>query len=145
MVVDHTLQSSSLSNINPLWDSRVALQLETHFLSRTGSAPTRTGREQEAMAGTAPASGKGDGLLDDWTPPPAEAAAALDAAPSAAPSNGSPSKLKGSLPAESVALHFVQQSWARRFGAQFTALFKKNLLVSWRNLRATTLRALAPL
>lgn len=39
----------------------------------------------------------------------------------------------------------VSRGWARRFGTQFTALFKKNLLVNWRNLRSTILRILAPL
>lgn len=39
----------------------------------------------------------------------------------------------------------VHRTWGRRFRAQFAALFKKNLLVQWRNLRATILRILAPL
>lgn len=47
--------------------------------------------------------------------------------------------------AAAVAAHFVQQPWHRRFGAQFVALTWKNLLISWRNWRATLLRILAPL
>ena len=94
------------------------------------------------MAGTAPADGQNGKQLGEWAapPPPAEAAAAA----ALTPSDGQPSMLKGS-PVEPVAAHFVQQSWARRFGAQFAALFKKNLLVQWRSLRSTILRVLAPL
>ncbi|KAL4859820.1 ABC transporter A family member 2 [Chlorella vulgaris] len=47
----------------------------------------------------------------------------------------------GSSPAVVVRL----QPWHRRFATQFAALFWKNLLVNWRNLRATVLRILAPL
>lgn len=43
------------------------------------------------------------------------------------------------------ALLVRKRPWAPRFWAQFRALFKKNLLVSARNLRATVLRVLAPL
>lgn len=44
-----------------------------------------------------------------------------------------------------VAGHFVQRPWHRRFASQFPALLWKNLLVQWRNWRATVLRILAPL
>lgn len=44
-----------------------------------------------------------------------------------------------------VAGHFVQRPWNRRFASQFPALLWKNLLVQWRNWRATVLRILAPL
>jgi hypothetical protein len=43
-----------------------------------------------------------------------------------------------------VAGHFVQRPWHRRFASQFPALLWKNLLVQWRNWRATVLRILAP-
>lgn len=39
----------------------------------------------------------------------------------------------------------VLPPWRRRFAAQFPALFKKHMLVQWRNRRATILRVLAPL
>lgn len=47
--------------------------------------------------------------------------------------------------AAAVASQFVQRPWHRRFAAQFPALVWKNLLVQWRNWRATVLRILAPL
>jgi hypothetical protein len=51
----------------------------------------------------------------------------------------------GDQPPAPAAVQVVSRGWARRFGTQFTALFKKNLLVNWRNLRSTILRILAPL
>jgi hypothetical protein len=46
---------------------------------------------------------------------------------------------------ESPAAFVYLRPWHQRFGNQFVALFWKNLLVNWRNFRATLLRILAPL
>lgn len=66
--------------------------------------------------------------VSDWSTAGAADGTAADAAEAAA-----------------VAAHFVQQPWHRRFAAQFVALTWKNLLISWRNWRATILRILSPL
>ena len=61
--------------------------------------------------------------------------------------NGASSGHSPSPPPEAAAVgaHFVQRPWHRRFAGQFAALLWKNLLVQWRNWRATVLRVLAPL
>jgi ABC-type multidrug transport system permease subunit len=48
----------------------------------------------------------------------------------------------GANVSESLAIRLPP--WHRRFANQFSALFYKNVLVNWRNLRATLLRVLAP-
>ncbi|EFN57675.1 hypothetical protein CHLNCDRAFT_57211 [Chlorella variabilis] len=51
----------------------------------------------------------------------------------------------GTAAASTTVGEIVLQPWRKRFTTQFAALFWKNLLVNWRNFRATLLRVMAPL